>query len=174
MNEASTETPQHTKRHSPLIKSSLCLRPKATVVFFALPLNCHCPFCCLCTTVSLLEPQWKCTLNIKRVIKNRNETAVLMLRLRVVCLMMKVTLGYVADFQTHQDHPDWWSGSGCQWWFMRRENKCGLASLRHVKLLMTVFSVWSSQHVCEKGCSAQVNETAPPARLKLERRQLGP
>lgn len=134
------------------------------------PLTVTAPSIACCTTVSLLQPPLKSTLNIKGVIKYRDETAALMLCLSAVCLMMKVTLSSVADFQNQQDHPDWWPGSGCRWWFMRRGGS--VAWLPGGMLSCWWQCLVYGLYVCEEACAACANETAPPVGLKPEKKAI--
>lgn len=123
------------------ISSKNTPKPQRYILNHPLTVTIHSVACSI--TVSQLEPPSKG----RRYIKYRDETAVLVLCLGAVCLMMKVTLSYVAHFQTWQDHADWWPGSWVSVVVHAEGRKCGLACWRPVELLLllltTVFNVWT-------------------------------
>lgn len=96
---------QHTGMHNLFTQKK---PPENAAVHCASPLNCHYPFSFLFNHCATARAPIK---GQKNKLKYRDEAAVLMLWLSAVCLMWKVTLSYVAHFQTLQDHADWWLGS---------------------------------------------------------------
>lgn len=145
-------------------RTSLCLCPKATAaVYFRSFLHCSW-LLCFCSSL-----HWRALSILKENIKYRDET-VLVIFLIAVCLMIKVTLSSLAKIHTQQDHLDWWSGSECQWWRMRREGSVawfpgGLPSCWRQSFMYGLY-------VCEQGCAACVKEAAPPAGSKPEKKNI--
>lgn len=110
--------------------------------------------------VHSLCPRTRLHYNIKRVIKFRNETAVLMPCLHTVCLMMKVTFSSVAIFQIQLTGGQAHGVSGGL-----QENKGHLPCLlwRSVELLMMMVAISVLCILLHNACC--INKTAPPSGL---------